>query len=411
MKAFLTKKCTEVYMNKPADEHVPEYCERKCKVVTHFHQRPFRSQAHFGAEHVRVALLEMQKKLLIEQHMGREETAQPKVRNMMCRKDKVNNKRELIQKVIQNRSTRNIAELARAAKAHRSTVKSVLRDLDMCGEVSKYEYNNLKSETELEALEKTIDKEREGFLTVSQVKRAHPKFSRKLILKTLHEKNLRYRLMPKNKKNPVVRIVNSSNVCSVISHIAQAMADPNTTLLYCDEMHLALNQTAEKRWVDKDADHRELLHYNRRPALDYTLNVIAMCSVHRFEAVQVFERAVNSNDFLYFLNTAISQMDPSRNYTVIVDNAGWHHANIVSKAAVRKFMFFNEPYIFQLNIIENAFSFVRHYFRHRSIVETLAQETKTIVDIFFDENNEKRFSGLLRNHLKVLTEFLSKHKD
>ena len=45
------------------------------------------------------------------------------------------------------------------------------------------------------------------------------------------------------------------------------------------------------------------------------------------------------------------------------------------------------------------------------MVETLAQETKLIVDIFFDEENEARFKGLLRNHLKVLLEFLEKHRD
>ena len=412
MNAFFTKKCTDVYMNRLSADHIPEYRERKGKLITHFQQRYFRSQDRFSSEYVRTALQEMQRQLLAEQHISEVKAVCSKqARTVLSRKDRVNLKRELINKVIENRATRNIAEIAKASKSHRSTVKSVMRELDRCGEVSKYEYNNLKSEAELEALNRTIEEESEGFLTVSQVKRKHPQFSRKRILKTLHEKNLRYRLMPKNRQNPVVRIVDSTNVCNVISHIAQAMADPNTTLLYCDEMHLALNQTAVKRWVDKDADQREELHYNRRPALDYTLNVIAMCSVHRFEAVQVFERAVNANDFLNFLTTAISQLDPSRNYTVIVDNAGWHHANIVSRAAVSKFMFFNEPYLFQLNIIENAFSFVRHYFRHRPIVETLAQETKLIVDIFFDEENEARFKGLLRNHLKVLLEFLEKHRD
>ena len=412
MNAFFTKKCTDVYMNRPAADHVPEYRERKGKLITHFQQRHFRSQDRFSSDYVINALKEMQGQLLVEQNLSEVKTlCRKETRGLLSRKDRVNLKREFRKKVIDNRAARNIAEIAKASKSHRSTVKSVMRELDRCGEVSKYEYNNLKSEAELEALNKTIEEESKGFLTVSQVKRKHPQFSRKRILKTLQAKNLRYRLMPKNRLNPVVRIVNSTNVCNVISHIAQAMADPNTTLLYCDEMHLALTQTAEKRWVDKNAGQREELYYNRRPALDYKLNVIAMCSVHRFVAVQVFERAVNANDFLYFLSTAIGQLDPTRSYTVIVDNAGWHHANIVSRAAVNKFMFFNEPYLFQLNIIENAFSFVRHFFRHRPIVETLAQETKLIVGIFFDETNGQRFKGMLRNHLKVLLEFLEKHKE
>ena len=248
MNAFYTKKCTEVYMNRPAPDHLPEYRERKGKLNIDFQQRHFRSQDRFSSEYVRTALQEIQRQLLAEQHISQVKAVSRKqARGALSRKDKVNLKRELIKKVIQNRSTRNIAEIAKASKSHRSTVKNVMRELDRCGEVSEYEYNNLKSEVELEALNRTIEVESEGFLTVSQVKRKHPQFSRKRILKTLHAKNLRYRLMPKNRLNPVVRIVDSTNVCNVISHIAQAMADPNTTLLYCDEMHLALTQTAVDR--------------------------------------------------------------------------------------------------------------------------------------------------------------------
>ena len=94
-------------------------------------------------------------------------------RTVLSRKDRVNLKRELIKKVIENRATRNIAEIAKASKSHRSTVKSVMRELDRCGQVSKYEYNDLKSDAELEALNRTIEEESEGFLTVSQVKRKH----------------------------------------------------------------------------------------------------------------------------------------------------------------------------------------------------------------------------------------------
>lgn len=155
-----------------------------------------------------------------------------KSRDVLSRKDIVNKKREFIKTIILNRATRNIAEIARVSKSHPSTVKSVMRDLDRCGDVSVYEYNNQKSQESQEALDRTIEEDREGFLTVSQVKRKHPEYSRKMILKTLHAKNLRYRFMPKNRKNPVVRIINSTNVRSVISHIAQALADPNTTLLY-----------------------------------------------------------------------------------------------------------------------------------------------------------------------------------
>ena len=154
-------------MSRPAADHVPEYCEKTGRVITHFQQRPFRYQDRFSSEYVTTVLLEMQKQLLMEHLFGKEKTKKLKTTEALSRRDAVNKKRDFIKKVIQNRATRNIAELARATKSDRSTVKSLMRDLDRCGEVSKYEYNNLKSEADLQALERTIEQARKGFLTVS----------------------------------------------------------------------------------------------------------------------------------------------------------------------------------------------------------------------------------------------------
>ena len=41
MNGFQTKRCTDVYMNRPAADHVPQYSEKRGIVVAHFQQRPF----------------------------------------------------------------------------------------------------------------------------------------------------------------------------------------------------------------------------------------------------------------------------------------------------------------------------------------------------------------------------------
>jgi hypothetical protein len=87
----------------------------------------------------------------------------------------------------------------------------------------------------------------------------------------------------------------------------------------------------------------------------------------------------------------------------------WHHANLVTNSEVSKFFFFNEARMFQLNIIENAFSFVRDAFRKRPVVERIEEEARQIVKIFFQEENEKRFRGLFRNHLRQLIKYHEKH--
>lgn len=405
----MTKEGTEVYTDKIDSEHLPEYSKKKVHLFRQFQQRDFHSLDVIQEERIGQILANLQTQLREQQRLERMIPVALE-RHQMSREDMVNRKRRLIKRCIENRGFSNIAEIARVSKCHRDTVKKVTRDLQYFGDVSQYHYNNTKTAEDTNSLVRTIEEESQGFITVSTIKRKHPKFSKKKILKTLHQVGLSYRLMPKARLNPVVRIVDSTSVCRVISHIVQAMADPNTTLLFCDEMKLPLTQTAEKRWIHKDSINQEMLTYNRRPALDYTLNVIAMCSLTKFEAVQVYMRDVNSPDFLCFINTAISKMPSNKSYTVLVDNAGWHVSQLVKRATASKFLHLNVPYQFQLNIIENAFSFIRNAFRNRPIVDTLEAETRLIVNIFFDEYNPKRFEGLLRNYLKTLIEFLNKHR-
>jgi hypothetical protein len=152
------------------------------------------------------------------------------------------------------------------------------------------------------------------------------------------------------------------------------------------------------------------LIYNRRAVPDTTLTAIALCSLDKFEAVQIHKGEITGKDFLHFLVEAISRLPPRRHYTIIADNATWHHASTVSKSTAGKFLFFNEPKMFQLNVIENAFSYVRHAFRIRPTVETLEEEARNIVNIFFDEENIERFKGYFRQHLRNLQEFLQIQK-
>ena len=56
-------------------------------------------------------------------------------------------------------------------------------------------------------------------------------------------------------------------------------------------------------------------------------------------------------------------------------------------------------------------SFVRNNFRKRPVVvERLEEEAREeVVKIFFEEENERRFRGILRNHLRQLIKYHEKH--
>lgn len=410
MQSTFTKDCTQCYFSPPEEAHLPEFTKRQVLRPTHFQQRVFTSQDRFGQDQVYSALKEIQDLEIAKKSaaMTRDSTFSRQQRPPW--KDIVNEKRRIIERIIQSKTCDSISEIARITKASRNTVKTVMRDLQFQGHSTEFEYNNVKSREDVDELQRSVDQIEQGFMTVTMIKRKHPGFSRKKILKVLHDSGYRYRLLPKERKHPDKRTPNSTRIRRIISHIAQAITDPNTTLLYIDEMKFPLVQTAERRWAHVDTDPKTALVYNRRPVADISLTAIAMCSLEKFEAVQIFQNEVTGPDFLYFLNQAIAQLPPNRHYTIITDNATWHHAKVVTSAKVSDFLYFNEPKMFQLNVIENAFSYVRHAFRVRPIVETLEQEAKNIVDIFFDDGNRDRFKGFFRQHLRNLLEFLEKHR-
>ena len=410
MQSFLTKPCTPCCSSQLLPDFPISFSTRPITSPNHFEQRVFKSEDRINQEQVQNAIFSLQVALNTDMSSDCLLSGLIFPQQAPSWKAKVNRKRQFIKQVILNHGSSNISHIARYTKASRDTVKSVVQEMRASGDVSHYEYNNVKPPEEVAALDATISQIEETFMTVNCIKRIHPTFSRKKILQKLHDKGYRYRLMPKERKTPLNRRPNSTRVCRLISHIAQAICDPNTTLLYIDEMKFPLVQTAERRWTHQDTPREHSLVYNRRPVNDTTLTAIAMCSVEKFEAVQIFQNEVTGSDFLHFLVEALKRMPANKNYTIIADNATWHHAKVVMKSKAADFLYFNEPKLFQLNIIENAFSYVRHAFRIRPTVDSVEEEARNIINIFFERENLQRFKGYLRQHLRNLQDFLQEHK-
>ena len=134
---------------------------------------------------------------------------------------------------------------------------------------------------------------------------------------------------------------------------------------------------------------------------------MSLCSVKGFEAIQFFVDEVKSGDFLYFIYNALEQLPVYRRYTILVDNATWHTAALVANSDMNRFLLFNEPGQFRINVIENAFSAVRALFRQRPETDSLTGEVTNIVDAFFDHHNPSRFEGYYFNHLRSMLLYLT----
>ena len=173
-----------------------------------------------------------------------------------------------------------------------------------------------------------------------------------------------------------------------------------------DEFKLPLFQTPTHGWM-RPADRGEQV-YNRRAVPDCTLTLVAACSREGFVAAQVYNQELTGEGFIYFLHQTLSALPRDRKYTILADNASWHKARLVQQSTGNRYLYFNVERMYMLNIIESAFSFTRAEFRKRPMLETMEDEARYAIGIFFQTENRKRFEGLYRNHLRMLQKFLNK---
>jgi DDE superfamily endonuclease len=185
----------------------------------------------------------------------------------------------------------------------------------------------------------------------------------------------------------------------IIRAITCALQDPGAEVFYVDEMKFPLNQTPTNHWSDRNLPDQ--LAWGERVS-KMILTAIAICSIRRFEAVQLYKTETTSWSFKYFIESFISALPPKKRYLIVLDNATWHKGKEMADVKVQKFFLYNEPQQYQLNMIENCFSYVRPLFRKRPLVHTIEEEAKQILNMFFDRDIERKFVAFFRNHIRSL---------
>jgi DDE superfamily endonuclease len=408
MPPLKTRLATEVYTEAPPPDHVPSFVEREIDKIDSFDQQRVKGRHYLPKEDVRVLIRNLIETSVRDSKRARRlrdlETSDKTPRLKLTRKQQVNRKRRLITACIQNQQIVNLKQVARHTRSCYKTVRRVYCDLQNERDSSTYEYNNLKSDLEMQALEADVQAADGGLVSVADLKRQNPTFSRKKILEVLHSKQMRWRKLPlAEPKFLTYDPPNQKDVNRIICNMAVVHSNPETQMLFVDEMKFPLQQTAKYHWIHKERE--SAIKLNRREVSDTTITAIAMCSHQKFVAVQLFNGEIKGQDFLNFINVAISRLPLDKHYLILADNATWHNSGAIQKTEAYKFLFFNLPRMFQINLIENAFSAVRSEYRKRPTVDSLIEEAKNIVNLFFVRENVERFEGYWRNHLRMLDKY------
>lgn len=400
-----TREATQVYFSLPTDFEPPSFSRHSYQVLEELSIKPFKSQAETDPCLIWNLLDNLYKKrCTMKKSYWKATVNLPPSQRKMTWAEQINRKRQVIAGMLRRQTSLNFAKVCRSTGCDFETVKSVYNDLLFQGQPCHYDYQNQKAPEDIQKMDHIAQNLQGTYQTVSDIKRELPNFSKKKIAKTLRQTGLRWRQLVRKRKNPKEPKYSPKSVVEVVSHLTQAMNSANTILLYVDEVHFPLVQTASHHWTKPEL--AEELVYNRRFVPDSKLSAIALCSLDKFIAVQVFKQDITMEDFLYFIQTALSKYKGKERVTILADNATWHTSSNVVGTRAGKFLHFNVKGLFQSNIIENAFSFVRSEFRKRKLVETVEEEAQQLIQIFFDPRNEERFKGIRRNHLRSLMTLL-----
>ena len=194
-----TRECTEVFTGLPSPDTVFRFTEKLVERVDRFYQRVFISDDRHQGDTILASLTQR-----LEEEVARKREKKKRTIARLpqpSRKEKVNKKREFIRRVLSHQTTLNLKEVARYTRSCWSTVKNVREEMMVHGFLTPYEYNFLKTPGELSQLYETIDKVVETGMGVSDIKRLHPTFSKSKILEVLHERELKYKPLPRKRKN------------------------------------------------------------------------------------------------------------------------------------------------------------------------------------------------------------------
>ena len=325
-----TRDCTEVYFSMPPNNHIPVFEVRHSSgEISGARPQIFSSDPELSSKQVSDLAASLLQKVLQRRTRKRRVTRVLRSKQACEKLDHLNRKRQWIAECfIMHDWTVN--EIARHTKSGVRTVQRIVHEVKTAGELKPYTYSNLKNPQDLQTLHQLIRGSQHELFSTADIKRKLPGFSKMRIRRELHDLGLGYRRLPRERKRQPAP-PDSGRVRRVISHLVQAHSDPETSMLFCDEVKFPLYQTASHAWLPS-SDVGTMI-YNRRLDADPTVlvNMIALCSTQGFVAVQAFIREVTGPDFVFFLTKVLEQLPQGNRYSILVDNATWHSANVVTK--------------------------------------------------------------------------------
>lgn len=349
-------------------------------------------------------------------YLGKRQEKEPEPVKM--KKEKLSRKNSIFQKKLLVKDSFEAGE-NKVATIHRNTglsrafIKKTLFDLQKLGELSHS--SSEASDGVVEKIRSAVITARAAtgnpFFTVGSVQRTLKirgvDASRKLITSEFKRQGLRWTTI-NSKKCSKQRKDLSNHKESLSASLKlldkNLLENSDIQVLFSDEIIFNLKSIPRKRWRKID----DLKKLASRAFSRSILYCCVTCTLETIFSVQFFEKQLTSIDYLYFIYSTLElfySKNLSKTPVIFNDQATWHRGSAIQASPIWPVLHFNTPGLYQLNYIENIFSYIKAQFRMRPFAPNLEAEINNIVRIFHKARKSILQRGFYRNHLRAIIKY------
>lgn len=321
----------------------------------------------------------------------------------------VNEKRQRIAAALFRSAVGTLKSVARETGCHTSTVKAVLLELRIRGGLVAYDYNNQKSQQVTGLVDGLLSNADYKYLSTGDYRRLamsmlagqDERVSKRFIRKRLLASGKKYVKLQRARKAGDGRRFDLEQLKTVLWTALQAMEGTDEQILFLDEVEFPAYCTSDYAWCQP----QDRPVYNRRLDTD-SLFAICLCSKKRMIAAQVFRERINKEAMHFFLTEVLKRLPASQKLVILLDNAGWHKARLISQSSMTRLLLFNVSRCWEANLIENCFSKLKDRWRRRPVAASEQEENQFLCKLLMQGSTEADFAGYRRQYLRQLITLL-----
>lgn len=314
----------------------------------------------------------------------------------------INKKRETVSHLLQHSTFSSFSSLAKAAGCSVATAKLHHGLRALFGAVPQFTPTNMHSQESVAQLAATIRNPTNAYASAGDLKRIHPRFSKKFIRRKLKETGRKY-ILSSHSKSKHVPSFKPSDLTPILHKSLFAYEAPAGMFFWFDVTTFSLRRLEKRRWRNPNDQIPDPV----APRDNRSIHMLAICTKDAFFAIQFCLVPPNGRIVEEFLTSVLNKL-PNRTPTAIfLDNS---QANLAgtSNQPLSHLVIRNVPRGWVFNLVELPFSTIKSAWERRQNFGSIEAYAFYIADFIQRNNTTESFAGYRRKYLAEISKHLGK---